>query len=55
MLETKPPIEAQEDSDIDLETGEISVPTLPTNKSAALVYKPNATIEDCKAFATAGA
>ena len=46
-----PPIPAQEDSNVDLETGEISVPTLPVNKCAALVYKPNATIEDCKAFA----
>ena len=29
----EPPILAQEDSDVDLETGEISIPTLPTNES----------------------
>ena len=46
----EPLINAQEDSDVDLETGEISVPTPPVNKSAALIYKPNATIEDFKAF-----
>ena len=45
------PIEAQKDSDVDLVTGEISILTLPTNESQALVYKPNATIEDCKTFA----
>ena len=48
----EPPIEAQEDSDVDLETGEISVPTLPVNERVGMVYQPNATIEDCKAFAT---
>ena len=45
------PIKAQEDSDVDLETGEISIPTLPTHESLALTYKPNATLADCKAFA----
>ena len=47
----EPPIKAQEDSDVDLEAGEISITTLPVNKSVALVYKPNLTIEDCKALA----
>ena len=50
-VKPEPPIEAQEDSDVDLATGEISIPTLPTNESQALVYKPNASIEDCKTFA----
>ena len=50
-MKPEPPIEAQEDSDVDLATGEISIPTLPTNESQALVYKPNASIEDYKTFA----
>ena len=45
------PIKAQEDSDVDVVTGEISIPTLPTNESQELAYKPNASMEDCKTFA----
>ena len=50
-VKPQPPIEAQEDSDINLATGEISIPTLPTNESQALVYKSDASMEDCKTFA----
>ena len=52
-VQPEPPILAKEDSDVDLATGEISVPTLPVNAAATLVYKTNATIEDYKAFAIA--
>ena len=47
--ETQP---AQEDSDIDLETGKVFVPTLPISDTEVLVYKTDANIEDCKAFAS---
>ena len=51
FVKPESPIEAQEDSDVDLATGEISIPHLPALESQALVYKPNANIEDCKTFA----
>ena len=51
-VQPEPPAQAQDDSDVDLETGEISIPTLPVNKTTALVYKTDATIEDYKTFAT---
>ena len=38
FVKPEPPIEAQEDSDVDLVTGEISIPTLPT-ESQALIYR----------------
>ena len=38
-VKPEPPIEAQEDSDVDVATGEISIPTLPTNVGQELVYK----------------
>ena len=41
---------AQEDSDVDVENGNIFVPTLPISDTEALVYKADANIEDCKAF-----
>ena len=40
----------QEDSDVDLETGNIFVPTRPISDTEVLVYKTDADIEDCKAF-----
>ena len=43
---------AQEDSDVDLETGNISVPTLPITDTEVLAYKTDANIEDYKAFAS---
>ena len=44
------PVLAQEHSDIDLETGKISIPTLAVKETTALVYKTDANIEDYKAF-----
>ena len=41
---------AQDDSDVDLETGEICIPMLPIFDT--LVYKTDAEIEDYKAFAS---
>ena len=41
---------AQEDSDVDLETGTVSIPTLPITDTEALVYKTDANIDDYKAF-----
>ena len=43
---------AQDDSDVDLDTGKIFVPTLPTPEAEVLVYKTDANIEDCKGFAS---
>ena len=43
---------AQDDSDVDLETGKIFVPTLPISDAEVLVYKTDTNIEDCKGFAS---
>ena len=43
---------AQDDSDVDLETGKIFVPTLPISDAEVLTYKTDANIEDCKGFAS---
>ena len=43
---------AQDDSDVDLETGKVFVPTLPISDTEVLVYKTDANIEDCKGFAS---
>ena len=43
---------AQDDSDVDLETSDITVPMLPISDTETLVYKTDAGIEDYKAFAS---